>query len=95
MVTASSWSWVMKRKVVRISRCSVLQEPLHLVAEFRIERAERLIEENQARLADDRARERHALLLAAGELRRIAVAEIAERDQRQRLLHPLADISPS
>ena len=70
---------------MRISRCRALQEALHLPAELGVERAERLVEQDQPRLADDGAGERHALLLAAGELRGIALAEIAERDQLQRL----------
>ena len=42
-----------------------LQEPLHRDAGQGIERAERLVESEQAGLADERARQRHALLLPA------------------------------
>jgi hypothetical protein len=43
----------------------------HLLAEARVEPRERLIHEQHARARRDRARERHALLLAAGENMRI------------------------
>ena len=84
MVTASSWSWVTKRKVVLISRCKLLEKALHLPAKLGVERAERLVEENEPRLADDGAGKRDALLLAAAELRRVAPAKSLERDELQR-----------
>jgi hypothetical protein len=49
-----------------------LEEDLHLLAQLQVERAERLVEQQDARSVDDRARERDALALAAGELRRLA-----------------------
>jgi hypothetical protein len=42
----------------------------HLHAQLRVEVGQRLVEEQHARTDDDRARERDALLLAAGELAR-------------------------
>ena len=47
-----------------------LQQPLHRNPRQRIERAERLVERQHARMADQRARQRHALLLSAGQHRR-------------------------
>ena len=44
------------------------QLELRLLAELLVERAERLVEEEHLRLLGERAGERHALLLAAGEL---------------------------
>ena len=41
------------------------EQPLHRDPRQRIERAERLVEGKNARLADQRARQRHALLLSA------------------------------
>ena len=46
----------------------LLQLELHLLAQLAVERAERLVAQQHARLDHQRARERHALLLAAREL---------------------------
>ena len=43
---------------------------LHLLAQLQVERAERLVEQQHARPVHERARERHALALAARELAR-------------------------
>ena len=56
---------------------------LHLLAQFAVERAERLVEQQQSRVEDDRARERDALLLAARKLARQPRTEIAEIDELQ------------
>src|SRR6266542_1281071 len=53
----------------------------HLEAQLRVEVAERLVHEDEWRLGDDRARERDALLLPAGELRGIAPAHAAQLDE--------------
>jgi len=45
---------------------------LHLAADQRVERAERLVQEPQLRLHRQRSRDAHPLLLPAGELRREA-----------------------
>ena len=50
-----------------------LELDLHLLPELAVERAERLVEEQHRRPVDEGAGERHALLLAAGELARLAV----------------------
>ena len=50
----------------------LLELDLHLLAELEVERAERLVEQQHLRPVDDRARERDALALAAGELARLA-----------------------
>src|SRR6185437_16701618 len=57
-----------------------LQLELHLLAELEVEGAERLVEEQHARVVDERARERDPLLLAARELPRLAPAEPGEPD---------------
>ena len=49
-----------------------LQLGAHLDAQERVERRQRLVEEQDRRIGDQRAGQRHALLLAAGELRRQA-----------------------
>ena len=56
------------------------------VAQRAVERTERLVEHQQARLRGERAREGDALLLAARELRDAAGAEAVEADERERLL---------
>ncbi len=62
--------------VVRDEKRSEAEPPLqaldlelHLLAQLAVERAEGLVEEEQCRIEDDRARERDALLLAAGRAR--------------------------
>ena len=50
------------------------QPGAQLLANARVERAERLVEQQHLRLDGERARERHPLPLAARELRRIALA---------------------
>ena len=55
-----------------------------LLAQLGVEIGERLVEKEHLRLDDERAGERHALLLAAGELARVAAAERGEVDERQR-----------
>jgi hypothetical protein len=57
-----------------------------------IEGAERLVEEDEARLEHQRARDAHALAHAAGKLRRISVREIVEPHERQRFAHAALDL---
>ena len=61
------------------------QMRLHRAARLRIERAERLVHQQDARLIGERAHDRHALLHAARQLMRIAVGEFLEADQLQPL----------
>ena len=55
-------------------RAELLMQPLHFVlhpaAQVLVERRERLVEQEDGRLEDERAGERHALLLAARQFRR-------------------------
>ena len=69
----------------------LLDLDLHLKAQILVERAQRLVHQHDRRVEDDRARERDALLLAARELMRMAVAEAAEPHQLERPPHPLGD----
>ena len=50
----------------------------------RIELAERLVEQQQGRIVDERAGERGALSHAAGELMGIGLAEVAKTDEVER-----------
>ena len=61
------------------------QPRAQLLAHAGVERAERLVEQQHARLHGERAGQRHALALAAGELRRVARAEVGEPDELEQL----------
>ena len=65
----------------------VLQLVLHLLAQLPVERAQRLVEQHQARLEDQGARHGDPLLLAAGELLRAAVGQAVQPHHRQRARH--------
>ena len=62
-----------------------LELDLHLLAELEVERAERLVEQQHARLVDQRPGERHPLTLATAELVRPAFAELPEPDDVEHL----------
>ncbi len=61
-------------------------------AHLRVECGERLVEQQHARLDRERARERDALLHAARELVRIALAGVPEPDELEQLSDPLAPV---
>ena len=61
---------------------------LHALAELLVERAERLVHQQQARPRHERARHRHALLLPPGELARVAAPEAGQLDEGEGRLHP-------
>ena len=58
---------------------------LHFLAQLRIEVRKRLVEEQNSGFGRDGAGKRHALLLAARQLARIAVAHLGQADLVQRL----------
>ena len=69
------------------------------LAQLAVERGQRLVEQQELRPLHQRARERHPLALAAGELRRLALRVVVEMHQLQDLrdargdlgrLHPVA-----
>ena len=64
-------SWVTKTAVLRSRRCSARNSSLQLAARDRVERAERLVEQEERRVGGQRARDADALALSAGELVRI------------------------
>ena len=72
-----------------------LELELHLAAQLEVERAERLVEQQHLGTVDDRAGQRDALLLAAGELRGLAVGEVAELDQLERVVDLLLELDSS
>ena len=88
--TASATSWVIRSVVKPCSRPDALQQAVHLAAGQRVERAERLVEEQDARAADERARERDALTLSARQHGRPVVGAVGEADVLERGLRGLA-----
>ena len=74
---------VMKKHILPVacqtSRISLLDR----LARERVERAERLVHQQQLGVARERARDAHALLHAAGELVDRALGELLEADQRE------------
>ncbi|CAM5743620.1 hypothetical protein SHIRM173S_05177 [Streptomyces hirsutus] len=62
---------------------------LHLTAQFQVEGAERLVEQQYLRVVDQGAGHGDPLLLAAGELVRLLVGLLAELDEFQHLAHLL------
>ena len=70
-----------------VAPCAVdaLEQREHLLLARRVEVAGRLVEQQHARPHDERAGDRDALLLAAGELRRQVVGAVGEADRRRAL----------
>ncbi len=63
---ASSTSWVDQQDGRLMLPDQAEEQFVHLDPRQRVERAERLVGQEQARLAHQRTRQRHPLLLAAG-----------------------------
>ena len=74
---ASSMSWVTQTIVLRSSRWMREQLVLQPLAGDRVDRAERLVHQDHRRVGGEPAGDADALLLAAGELARVAVAVLA------------------
>ena len=88
-MSASPWSWVTNTNVMPTLLLDLLELDLHLLAELAVERAERLVEQEDAGPVDERTRERDPLALAAGELARLAVPEAVEPHDVERLVDAL------
>ena len=69
------------------------EQPDQALADVGIDIARRLVGEKDVGLGDDRARDRHALLLAARKRRRLVVQPLAQSDPGQQLLHVLAVVA--
>ena len=63
------------------------QPHAQLGANLRVERAERLVEQQHGGIDGERAGEAHPLPLTAGELRRVAIREAVELHELEQLLH--------
>src|SRR5262249_12583397 len=70
-----------------------LELELHLLAQFEVQGAERLVEQQDSRLIDERACERDPLLLAARQLRGLARLEAGEIDEPQRVGDTPGDVA--
>ena len=79
--STSAGSWVMSRIGKREARLQLAQLGAQAVAQRLVERGERLVEQQRARLGGERARERDALALAARELVGIARRERAQLER--------------
>ena len=72
-----------------------LELKAHLIPELGVQIAERLIEQQQPRLGDERSGQRDPLLLAAAQQRRGPVLEGGHADQFQCLAHLVSDLGPA
>src|SRR5229473_3192108 len=72
----------------------VHQLELGLRAQLLVEGGERLVEQQHLRPLHQRAGERHALALAAGQLVRLAPGERLELDEREHLADARGDVLP-
>ena len=70
----------------------LLQLDAHLHAKLCVQIGERLVEQEDLRLADDGAAERHALALPAGQLARLALEIILHAEDLGGHLHALGDL---
>src|SRR3954471_22952010 len=68
----------------------LLQLDVHLVARQRVERAEGLVHQQQNRIVDQRAADRHALAHAARELRGVGLLESLQAGETEQRVRPLA-----
>ena len=71
---------------------NLLDLDLHRRSQVPVERRERLVEQQHLGANDERARQRDALLLSAGELARLAILQALELDERERLGDPARDL---
>ena len=83
ILIASSMSWVTKTIVLRSSLVQAQEVVLQALAGDRVDRAERLVHQHHRRVGGQRAGHADALVLAARELRRVALA-VAPRGRGRR-----------
>ena len=88
---ASSWSCVTKMLVTWNSSWNRRSQVAQFAADLGVECAERLVEQQHLRLRRERADERDALPLPAGELGRIAVRLLFQPHEAEQFHHAVAD----
>ena len=92
--TASGIEWV-TNTIGRAGRLPDAQDLLvHALAGHLVERAERLVHEQDRRLEGERPGDGHALLHAARQLVRVVLEEVAELDQVEHLAGPRGPSRP-
>jgi hypothetical protein len=80
-------SWLMKRKDNPRSACKTCEEIQNLRVHRDVERGNRLVGYDEARMGRDRARNRNALPLSSGQFVRILVEETAREIHAVEELH--------
>ncbi len=90
-LSASIWSWVTKSIAIFKPLLQKLHADAHLFAQFGVEVAEGLVQEQHTRLGDQRARESDALLLAAAEQRPGPIFESGQADEIERAQDAVLD----
>ncbi len=78
MARASDWAWVTKTKVISEVALQDLQLLLNGLAQVGVERAQRLVEQQDVRLRHQAAGQRHTLLLPSRKRSLLRVRHIAE-----------------
>ena len=71
---------------------NALELELHRVAQFEVQRAERFVEKQRARIVDEGPGQCDTLLLAARQLGGPALGEVGQPDDLQQFVDPLADL---
>ena len=92
--TASGIEWVTKTTVVAGLAADPQQLGLHVLAGHLVERAERLVHQQQRRVRGEGSGDRHPLLHAAGELPREVLGELGQLDQLEHLERPRSPPGP-
>ena len=88
--TASSTECVTSNVGMRPLPPDALQFQVHTAARDRVQRAERLVQQQHVRIERQRARNRHALLHATRQLPRTSALETRQTNQFQQVLRALA-----
>ena len=86
-LTASSMSWVTKTMVLPSSPCRRRNSSCSWAAHDRVDRAERLVHQHHRRVGGQRPGDADPLLLAAGELGRVALGELRGQPDPLEQLH--------
>ena len=68
---------------------------LNLATQLRVERSERLVEQQEGGVRRQRAGKGHPLALSAGKLPRIPVTEFGQLEKRRQLVQPSLDVAPA
>ena len=90
--SASSWSWVTNTVVTWTSSCSRRSQSRSSLRTLASSAPNGSSSSSTLRLDGERPGQRHALALAARQLRRQPVGELLEVHQLEQLVHPRADL---